>query len=133
MKWLLLLLLALPALAGGVEDQASEFRRLREVKGHFQGGPEWIADVDTYGGRKHVLMQSLAAALAKSSAARVLELLGEADAKAEPDSPLWAQVRATETGAYLLIYRWRGDHDFLYFLVDGSGHVARSSWWMAYE
>lgn len=129
MKWLLLFLLALPAFA----DDASEFRRLREVKGHFQGGPEWIPDVDTWGGRKHVLMQSLGNALLKGTEAHVVETMGEPDAKAEPGTLLWRQVRAPETEGHLLIYRWRGDHDFLYFLVDGSGRVARSGWWMALE
>lgn len=32
----------------------------------------------------------------------------------------------------LLIYHWRGSHDFLYFIVSG-GHVVKSEWYNAWE
>ncbi|MBM3462885.1 MAG: hypothetical protein FJX76_12350 [Armatimonadetes bacterium] len=41
-----------------IGSQADAYRRLRVLRGHFQGGV-WNDDVDRWGGRKHVVMDWL--------------------------------------------------------------------------
>jgi hypothetical protein len=114
--------------------------RLRAVQGHFQGGP-WTAEVDDWMGRKHQVMIELGSRLGGAGCTRgqVTDLLGPPDLIAGPGDALFDQV-SRQPGfvkppaeAYeLLIYHWRGAHDFLYFTSAG-GTIAGSGWWHAYE
>ena len=134
---LLLLALAGPA---DVETVAAEFRELRQVRGHFQGG-EWCRDVDAWGGRKHRAMEALRQALGQPGTplARVLSLMGTPEVRMgepgpslpESEALLW-RLAAPVSGEELLIYEWRGRHDFLYFWIR-DGQVSRCDWWMALE
>jgi hypothetical protein len=129
---LLALCWALPAPADPMHDQAAEFHRLRQIKGHFQGGPEWIPDVDSWGGKKHQAMNRLQKALGPGTPeADVLKLLEAPDETAKPGSLKWAFVRPRQ-GDSMLIYQWRGGHDFLYFLIEKKT-VIQADWWMAGE
>ena len=47
-----------PATVDPMEDMADEFKRLRAIEGHFDGGA-WNDDVDEWMGRKHRLMIEL--------------------------------------------------------------------------
>jgi len=123
-----------------VEDIAAEFRRLRAVKGHFDGG-DWYADVDEWMGIKHQLMIELGAYLGGGghSDAEVVRLMDPPDAVArEGDAPFdqvsnQAEFQAPAPGPYdLLIYHWRGTHDVLYFVSQG-GTIVSSGWWCAGE
>jgi hypothetical protein len=113
-----------------VDDLGAELQRLRAIPGHFGGGA-WSDDVDRYGGRKHVVLQRLGERLATASRARIEAVMGPPDAIAHAGDPLW-QLAAPSAGATLLVYHWRGTHDFLYFELAGDTAV-RSGWWMAYE
>jgi len=138
----LLLLLALPAVAAplDLEVRSAEYRSLRQVRGHFQGG-EWNDDVDAWKGRKHVVMGDLGEALGQPGVPveRVLALMGPPDQRLEEpgestpedDRSLW-RMAAPTSGSDLLVYEWRGHHDFLYFWAR-EGKVVRSGWWMALE
>jgi hypothetical protein len=123
-----------------VQEAAAEFRALRSVRGHFQGG-EPNADVDTWMGRKHQLMIDLGTRLGAGgcSRAQVVALMGDPDQVARKGDVTFEQVRdladfpAPAGDAYeLLVYEWRGNHDFLY-LVDQGGAITGSGWWYAGE
>ncbi|KAI8920114.1 hypothetical protein DFJ77DRAFT_427121 [Powellomyces hirtus] len=116
---------------------ATEFKSLRERKGHFNGG-EHDRDVDGYGGRKHKVMEALGETLGKpgTRAIQVLEAMGPPDEiAAGPGAiangmpgPVLGDGEAgdpTAHGAgtgkpYFIIYYWRGRHDYLWFQVDGT-------------
>ena len=132
-----------PEVQGGLisqesEEIAAQFRGLRAIKGHFQDG-EWNADADTWMGRKHQLMIQLGTRLGASECrrAQVIQLLGFPDLTSrEGDDTFDAVTRLPESekpaaGLYeLLIYYWRGTHDFLYFTAQGES-ILSSGWWHA--
>lgn len=138
------LALALGAVFGGVaradgisdeEALAREYRTLRLLRGHFSGG-EWNDAVDRFGGRKHQVMAALGEKLGdgKHSRKRVIALMGAPDEIFLRGRPMFRQFydgrdrRVRE----LLVYHWRGRHDFLFFASDGR-RVLASDWWAALE
>ncbi len=122
------------------ENLAAEFRSLRTVKGHFEGGP-WNADVDKWMGRKHEVMIQMASRLGTGGCRRreVIQWLGPPDLIAREGDPTFDLINRSPRfgkpakGPYeLLIYYWRGMHDFLYFTSQGETMV-NSGWWYAGE
>jgi hypothetical protein len=122
------------------EGIAAEFRGLRTGKGHFQGGT-WNADVDKWMGRKHRIMIQLGSRLGSGDCAKaeIIQLLGLPDLTArESDAPfdlvkrLPAFEKPTAGPCELLIYYWRGAHDFLYFTSQDET-ILNSGWWYAGE
>lgn len=119
-------------------DLAAQWQALRPLRGHFDGAA-WNADVDRWQGRKHVLMQALAAQALSERLSReaLMQRMGAPDA-------LWragdaAQASAIEQARWqgtprgeLMVYHWRGQHDRLLFAVD-KGHVVATGWLMALE
>lgn len=122
---ILLLLLVLSGVQ--VDALGAEFRDLRQVPGHFGGGG-WNSEVDAWNGRKHRVMEALGEALARAPEERITAVMGP------PDDPAgaWSLVQPPAGTTHLLVYRWRGMHDFLYFLRSGS-EGRGSGWWMALE
>ena len=123
-----------------IQDQAAEFRSLRAVRGHFDGG-DWNDDVDRWMGRKHALMIELGELLGGGAYSRsqVVDLLGEPDAIAVEGEALYDRVR--NRGEFVeppggvdafLVYHWRGEHDFLYLIVR-EGTVIGAGWWYVGE
>lgn len=132
------------ACEGDAAQWSREFAALRTVRGHFDGG-SWAADVDRWQGRKHQLMQCLAAGLsaAGTPAERVRQQMGEPDARvACPSAACSGVVRLMEApsdgertvadGIQLWVYQWRGQHDRLVFSVR-EGRVTEVSWAYALE
>lgn len=123
-----------------IQDIAAEFRSLRTVQGHFDGGP-WNDEVDKWMGRKHQLMIELGARLGTGeySRAQLIAWLGPPDATIHQGDDLFAQVTGLTNfeqpapGPYeLLLYHWRGTHDFLYFIAQQET-VVNAGWWYAGE
>ncbi|MDZ7296263.1 MAG: hypothetical protein ONB14_12690 [candidate division KSB1 bacterium] len=123
-----------------IEDLAAEFRSLRPIKGHFEGGT-WNDDVDKWMGRKHQLMIQLGSHLGSGeySQSQVIQLLAAPDLIAHEGDELYNLVNSLPdfekpaTGPYeFLIYYWRGSHDFLYFTSQGET-IINSGWWYAGE
>lgn len=112
--------------------RAAEFRTLHAIRGHFQGG-EWRDDVDRWGGRKHEVMGWLGEALGtgRYRASEITFLLGAPDHVARAGDDVWHMARPS-AGTHLLVYYWRGHHDFLYFACKGE-RVLCCKWWMAGE
>lgn len=144
---LLALGLVLGCASGVAEQQAGadkghamavEWAQLRQAKGHFAGG-EWRQDLDAWQGRKHQLMQELAAEVlaARGDTPAVLALLGEPDAKVMVDQADYADwQRRTEwqgsPGPLLWSYHWRGQHDQL-LVAFSEGRVSAVGWLYAWE
>lgn len=132
------------ACEGNDAQWAKEFAALRTVRGHFDGG-NWAADVDRWQGRKHQVMQCLAAGLsaAGTPVERVRERMGEPDARVNcPSAECEGVVRLMEARAdgaqrvattrQLWVYQWRGQHDRLVFSVV-AGKVSDVGWAYALE
>lgn len=123
------------AAAADVGALSAEFKTLRAQSGHFSGGT-WNDAVDKFGGRKHEVMQQLGEALGDGTHTRneIVMLLGPPDLVLKPGDPMFrdsynaGDPRVRE----LLVYHWRGMHDFLYFAGDGT-QVFVSGWWNAWE
>jgi hypothetical protein len=138
--WFAALALGQPAWGAGMSDAGAEapipteihalgqeFRRLRALPGHMQAhGGEWNDEVDRYGGRKHQVMEALGTQLGTGhhTQAEVIELMGPPDQVTLQGKPHPAE---------LLVYFWRGAHDYLYFTVGDKGVVLKADWWMAGE
>lgn len=124
--------------ADPVQEIATEFKSLRTVRGHFDGG-SWNEDLDEWMGRKHYLMIQLGSLLGAGDygKAQVLQLLDPPDLVVHQGDDLFDQVNSLaeferpSTGSYeLLIYYWRGPHDYLYF-TSQDGAIISSGWWYA--
>ncbi len=120
-------------------DAAAQWQALRPLRGHFDGAA-WNADVDRWQGRKHVLMQTLAAQALDERLARdaLTQRMGAPDDVWRAGQPAHAlalqqaQWRGGSPGAELLVYHWRGQHDRLLFALH-EGHVAATGWLMVQE
>ncbi len=134
------------ACEGDVDRWSNEFKLLRSVHGHFDGGA-WTASVDRWGGHKHQLMQCLAARAGATSVptdrlkawmglpdtvqrcpspscdAVTREIEGTSDARSAPGNTARSQ---------LWVYHWRGVHDRLVFTVE-RGKVTGARWAYVHE
>lgn len=119
-----------------IEDLAAEFRVLRTIPGHFDGGT-WNNEVDHPEGRKHKLMEQLRERFAVGShtKTRLVELLGQPDVIYRSGDRLFDLIVESPTAVQrdtMLVYFWRGEHDFLYFDCREDA-VLGAYWWMAGE
>jgi hypothetical protein len=123
-----------------------DYQQLRLVKGHFSGSPgEFNADVDGYGGRKHTLMKELGERLGQpgSMSQNILVHMGKPDeirqsidahSVAAMPGPVVPTSTPTTDQTFYMIYKWRGNHDYLWFHVDAvTNHVLNSGWYYAGE
>jgi hypothetical protein len=119
-------------------DLAAQWQALRSQRGHFDGAA-WNADVDRWQGRKHLLMQALAAQAMSEQVSRELltQRMGAPDAlwrdgdAAHASAIEQARWQGTPRGE-LWVYRWRGEHDRLLFAI-GEGRVVATGWLMVQE
>lgn len=118
-----------------LDELAAELRALRAIPGHFGGG-DWNDDVDRFGGRKHEVLVELGERLGDGTH-REAELLalGAPDEVVARGSPAWVPIY--DDGARVpfdrvLVYEWRGGHDFLFFRLAGDAIVGHA-WWSALE
>jgi hypothetical protein len=112
------------ACEGDAAQWGRDYVALRQVHGHFDGGT-WTADVDQWQGRKHRLMQCLAAEFSAPGAttAQLLARMGTPDTRQRCPAK-----RRCEQWAY----HWRGTHDRLVFAV-AAGRVKQVDWDLALE
>lgn len=111
-----------PPAKGDLQSLAAEFRTLRAQTSHYKPGGEFNHNVDPYGSQMHRVMEALHIRLNndKPTIESLTALLGEPDAK------------ETREGLLVLLYYWRGRHDYLYFVTDGT-KVTAIRWYFAYE
>lgn len=121
-------------------QSAETYRRLRPTPSHFSGGA-WNDALDGWNGEKHQAMQTIATELdRRSSPISVSQLTAQLDTPDEtltPDEPRFstlAEMHPTQASLIdqILLYHWRGQNDYLYFLSDGE-EITAVSWWYAGE
>lgn len=118
---------------------ATEYRSLRKIIGHFEGG-EWNNAVDSFGGRKHQVMADLLEEINKQGfdKLQVLHYLGNPNEILEKNNILFKtlinlkNINTSDSEYEILVYYWRGGHDFIYFVTKGN-EVVKSGWWYAGE
>lgn len=123
-----------------IENLAAEFREIRKIKSHFDGG-KWTDDVDQWNGHKHRLMVELGIRLAdgKFHKSDIIRFLQPPDQIAQKGNDLFDRIMthlswdSSRDGPYeFLVYYWRGMHDFLYFTCQNDV-IVDSGWWYAWE
>ncbi|MEM7334975.1 MAG: hypothetical protein AAF490_23060 [Chloroflexota bacterium] len=118
-------------------EKAADFRELRPVEGQFSGG-EWVEEVDAWNGRKHQLMLDIANELEGNRYVEsdITSHLGQPDQIVQQGESLYATLRPdtspTEKETTLLIYHWRDNHDFLFF-VSEEQIITEVDWWYSGE
>ncbi|KAK3827800.1 MAG: hypothetical protein J3Q66DRAFT_275004 [Benniella sp.] len=127
----------------------ASLQELRQQKGHWDGGEPNPA-IDNFNGEKHQALQKLGEYFGKpgTPAAKILQTMGEPDEiKQSMDEAFQASLmpgpvisNATTTtqdaGSQIMyfVYKWRGNHDYLWFKIDAQKEeVIESSWYHAYE
>ena len=123
-----------------IEAIASEFRKIRKIKGHFDGGA-WNDAVDQWMGRKHRLMIELGSRLSEGKYKKddIITQLGQPDRIAGKGKDLFKLIlcqqryESSAADSYeFLVYYWRGKHDFLFFTCKDRT-IVQSGWWYAGE
>lgn len=123
-----------------LKEQSKAFQLMRNDLGHFNGG-KWNAAVDQWMGKKHVLMQKLAEGMVENrvTQSKMLEWIGPADQNSNKGDFFFEQIVKSHDHQHLasvaqnvLVFYWRGQHDFLFFAFDGE-RLIQSGWWHAYE
>jgi len=119
------------------QELARQFKELRLIKGHFDGGTR-NPDTDQWMGRKHTLMLELGERLLQGqyNTDALIQLLDAPDCIARPGEALYQsisnQAAPTDPNTYFLIYYWRGSHDLLFFTCKNK-KVLAADWWYAGE
>ncbi|KAF9974318.1 hypothetical protein BGZ73_002274 [Actinomortierella ambigua] len=116
------------AVSPEIRATGAEYQVLREVKGHWDGA-DYNPDVDAYNGKKHQLMKTLGEYLGKfgTDHADITAVMGK------PDETKNKLDHLKNRGRFL-IYKWRGNHDYLWFnIASPKGKVIESDWYHAYE
>ncbi len=123
-----------------LEELSEEYKNLRMLKGQFEGG-KWDDEIDSWMGRKHQLMLELESRLSKEvhTQEQIIRLLGTPDLTVSQGDHLFDELIGSsplagkEVGEFvILIYFWRGVHDFVYFVCD-ERQVIYSGWWYTGE
>ena len=121
-------------------ELVTAFRELRTIKGHFDGGP-WRNEVDRWMGRKHKVMIALRQRIEARGFGRqqLVEQLGAPDRILDENDPMFHTCardfnhsQKNHGPVEILVYHWRGGHDFLYF-VTVDEMLVDSGWWHAGE
>ncbi|KAJ3089107.1 hypothetical protein HK102_007197 [Quaeritorhiza haematococci] len=118
-----------------------EYKRLRSIKGFFDGGDEIIADVDSYGGRKHQIMLSLQNSLVVpgSPSQRMVDIMGVPDVLGLPPDVKIDEEEESNAGISKIagdfwIYKWRGLRDFMWVYVNAMDEsVVASGWFITHR
>lgn len=114
-----------------IAELSLEFKRLRNLSGHFQNG-SWNKEVDSWLGLKHRVMMALRAHIEQNriSVGELRKLMGEPDRILYIGGPPWDSIISWSEANFSLIYEWRGDHDYLVFDCR-TGMVTSSHWFYA--
>ncbi|KAJ3089108.1 hypothetical protein HK102_007198 [Quaeritorhiza haematococci] len=112
-----------------------EYKRLRTLKGFFDGAEERNPDIDDFNGLKHTIMRQLQeyVVVPGNEAQRVVELMGVPDRVGLPeDVSLDQDEEATSmpkvAGDYW-VYKWRGLRDFMWVFVGAMDESVVASGW----
>jgi hypothetical protein len=124
-----------------LEVSSSTYLRLKDLHGHWHNQPHNPA-IDNFNGERHQAMQELQAHLGQigTSGDEIQRLMGPPTKTLDqPDLVLNHEFKRTDDNytypndAKIWIYEWRGNHDYVYFVLSNDNKVIRSGWYNAYE
>jgi len=124
-----------------LEASSSTYLRLKEERGHWHNQPHNPA-IDNYNGERHQAMLELQEQLGQTgtSANEIQRLMGPpTQTLNQPDLVLNHEFQRTNndykypTDAKIWIYEWRGNHDYVYFVISNDNKVLQSGWYNAFE
>lgn len=127
--------------SNNIEAASSTYLRLKNVRGHWNNEAHNPA-VDNFDGERHQSMKELQKHLGQSgtSGDEIQRLMGPpSKILDEPDLVLNHEFTRTNENytfpndAKIWIYDWRGNHDYVYFVLSNENKVIRSDWYHAYE
>lgn len=113
-----------------------QFRALRKIKGHFDGG-DFNADVDNFNGAKHQVMKQLLGtflsnAQQPTSAKDLITIMGKPDARKLPKG-VKINAAIPKIAGNFWVYKWRGMHDFVWTYMANDKTVVAKGWYFALE
>ncbi|CAF1056234.1 unnamed protein product [Adineta steineri] len=121
------------------EASSSTYLRLKNERGHWHNQAHNPA-IDNYDGERHQAMNELQKHLGQSgtSTDEIKCLMGEpTQILNEPDLVLQHEFNRENytfpAGAKIWIYEWRGNHDYVYFVISKDNKVVQSDWYNALE
>ena len=123
------------------EAASSTYLRLKDERGHWNNQAHNPA-IDNFDGERHQSMVELQKHLGQigTSADEIQRLMGPASKTLDqPDLVLNHEFKRTDESytfpkdAKIWIYEWRGNHDYVYFVLSNDNKVIRSDWYHAYE
>lgn len=122
-----------------IQQAVRTYSELRHIKGHFDG-QTWNDDVDKWQGRKHRALIELADYINLSgiNSRQLNSLFGQADQRLKKTQPHFQRlIRQTPELAEkaierIVIYQWRGMHDYLYIAIRQDRGMS-AHWWYSGE
>ncbi|CAF0916115.1 unnamed protein product [Rotaria sp. Silwood1] len=124
-----------------LEASSSTYLRLKNERGHWNGQTHNPA-IDNFDGERHQAMNELQKHLGQpnTSADEIQRLMGTPTKTLDkPDLVLDHEFRRMNdnytypSDAKIWIYEWRGNHDYVYFVISKDNKVIQSDWYFAYE
>lgn len=124
-----------------LEASSTTYLQLKDQRGHWHN-QESNAAIDNFEGERHKAMKVLQEHLGQigTSTDEIQRLMGPPTSTLDqPDLVLNHEFKRTQddyeypTGAKIWIYEWRGNHDYVYFVISNDNKVVRSDWYHAYE
>lgn len=127
--------------SNNIEAASSAYLRLKDERGHWNSQAHNPA-IDNFEGERHQSMKELQKHLGQSgtSGDDIQRLMGPpSKILDQPDLVLNHEFQRTNNNytfpndAKIWIYEWRGNHDYVYFVVSNANKVIQSDWYHAYE
>jgi hypothetical protein len=105
-----------------LKELGKDYQRLRKLQS---------IECDKFNSNLHIIMSCLGDSIGKSGIGtnEIEKYMGAADSKDKNQIEGMLKLNIDEE---ILVYFWRGWHDFLYFVIY-EGKVKCSGWWFAYE
>lgn len=125
----------------GLLTASDEYIRLKHHRGHWHNH-EYHPAIDNHGGERHQAMIELQSHLGKvgTPVGDIEHLMGRpTKIFYEPDETILTELKRHHENykfpedAAVWVYEWRGNHDYVYFVISKDNKVIQSAWYYAYE
>ena len=120
---------------------SSNYLRLKDRRGHYHDQSR-RPSIDDHQGDRHRAMIDLQEHLgqAGTTTAEIERLMGEpTKVLDQPDETLFSELKRNNNqyqyplDAKIWIYEWRGNHDYVYFVISNEKKVIQSAWYYSFE
>lgn len=124
-----------------LEESSATYLRLKDERGHWNNQAHNPA-IDNNKGERHQALNVLQEHLGQigTSSDEIQRLMGPpTKILDQPDLVLNHEFNLKNNDftypndAKIWIYEWRGNHDYVYFVISNDNKVIRSAWYNAYE